>query len=68
MRIARITALLTIGLASFVPATAAHADSVTPSLPGPVDVVGGVAGGAINIADIVANCQRWPQRCASRAR
>jgi len=67
MRIARITALLTIALASFVPATA-HADSVTPSLPGPVDVVGGVAGGAINIADIVANCQRWPQRCVSRAR
>ena len=57
-----------IALAPLVASAPAHANSVTPSLPGPVDVIGGVAGGAINVADIVANCQHWPQRCASPAR
>jgi hypothetical protein len=65
MRIARFTAILTIALGTFLPA---HAHAATPATPldvAPIQVVGGVAQGAINIADFVASCQHRPQGCVA---
>jgi hypothetical protein len=63
MRIARFTAILTIALGTFLPG---HAQATTPAGgldDGPVQVVGGLAGGVVNIADVVASCQHRLTRC-----
>jgi hypothetical protein len=62
MRIARFTAILTIALGSFLPGHAQAASPAGGRDDGPVQVVGGAARGAINIANMVVSCQH-PQRC-----
>jgi hypothetical protein len=63
MRIARLVAVLTFALGTLVPAHA-HAATPTPTLPvAPVDAVGGVAGGALTVVDMVASCQHRLLHC-----
>jgi len=64
MRIARFTAILTIALGSFLPGHAQAASPAGGHDDGPVQVVGGLAGGAVNIAKIVVGCEH-PQRCVT---
>jgi hypothetical protein len=63
MRIARFTAILTIALGTFLPA---HAHAATPATGldvSPIEVVGGVARGTINVAGMAASCRLQP--CAT---
>lgn len=63
MRLARFTAILTIALGSFLPAQAHAATPASGLDVAPIDIVGGVAGGAVSIVDMVASCQHRLTRC-----
>jgi hypothetical protein len=64
MRIARFTAILAIALGTFLPAQAHAATPAGGRDDGPVQVVGGLTRGAVNIANVVVGCEH-PQRCVT---
>jgi len=65
MRIARFTAILTIALGTFLPAQAHAATPATGHDVAPIELVGGLAGGAVNIVDMAASCQHRLTRCVA---